>query len=187
MDIFSHGLWAAAAARGANLKLSRKNFSPGWAAFWGVFPDLFAFTPAFLQLFWGIATGSIEPGSFPRPEDVEPPDSVHYPIFHLSHFLYHGSHSLVVFAAVFLLVQLAFRFLGSRRVSPGFVFGMFGWLLHILLDVPTHTARFYPTPVLWPISSWQFSGISWGTPGFMAANITLLLVVFWYLRKQEHS
>lgn len=187
MDIFSHGLWAAAAARGGNLKLRSRKFSPWWAAFWGVFPDLFAFTPAFLQLFWGMATGTIEPGSFPRPDDVEPPDAEHYPILGLSQALYHGSHSLIVFAAAFLLIWVAFRYFRARGISQGFVFGMWGWGLHILMDIPTHSVQFYPTPMLWPLSDWRFNGISWGNPWFMGANIVLLILVFRYLRKRERS
>jgi len=44
MDIFAHGLWTAAIATGVNRKIARP-LRVGWAVFFGVFPDLFAFAP----------------------------------------------------------------------------------------------------------------------------------------------
>jgi hypothetical protein len=32
------------------------------------------------------------------------------------------------------------------------VFEMRGWLLHILIDIPTHSFRYYETRFPWPIS-----------------------------------
>lgn len=50
MDIFSHGLWAGAAYKAVNKK-AKKPLNVWLAGFWGVFPDLFAFTIGFAWIF----------------------------------------------------------------------------------------------------------------------------------------
>jgi hypothetical protein len=127
-----------------------------------MFPDLFAFTVPFTLALWQGVTAS--PGT-----------AVHggrLPRLDLAWQLYHYSHSLVVFAAVFALVWLVCR-------RP--VLAMLGWPLHILIDIPTHTAQFFPTPFLWPISSFQASGISWANRWFMLCNYTALAAVYFLL------
>ena len=53
MDVFSHGLWSAVIYKGANLKVKQQ--TKVWlAVIFGIFPDIFAFTPLFIQLFWGL-------------------------------------------------------------------------------------------------------------------------------------
>ena len=86
--------------------------------------------------------------------------------------LYQFSHSIVIFAAVFALVWII-----RRRPSWLLLF----WLLHILIDIPTHSMRFYPTPFLWPLSSYQFNGISWGQPWFMILNYSALAAAYLFL------
>lgn len=158
MDIFAHGLWTAAAARGANKKAARR-IRVGWAAFFGAFPDLFAFTIPFCVVLWGRLTGAIE--AVPQPRSL--------PHFELASQLYQISHSLFTFAAVFGLAWLV-----ARRP----VLELLGWPLHILIDVPTHTLRFFPTPFLWPVSYYRFSGISWGNRWFMLSNYSALVIVY---------
>ena len=155
MDIFAHGLWAAAGARAANGK-SQPRVSVGWTAWWGVFPDLFAFTiPVTLRTWERLANPGPAPHGMP-----------HMP---LAWQLYHFSHSLIIFSAVFGLVWLV-----KRR--PPLV--TLGWLLHVLIDIPTHTLRFFPTPFLWPISDYVFSGISWGNRWFLLCNYSALAIVY---------
>ena len=86
--------------------------------------------------------------------------------------LYQFSHSLVIFVAVFGIVWLI-------RHEPSWV--MLGWPLHILIDIPTHTTRFFATPFLWPISSYQFDGISWGQRWFLILNYSALASAYLYL------
>jgi hypothetical protein len=69
---------------------------------------------------------------------------------------------------------------------------MLAWLLHILVDIPTHSTRFFPTPFLWPISSYEFSGIGWANPMIFIPNVVLLTSLYvWYflirprLKKEE--
>ena len=50
------------------------------------------------------------------------------------------------------------------------VIGMLGWLLHILIDVPTHSKAYYATKIFWPLSDWGFDGIPWWNRWFWALN-----------------
>lgn len=83
MDIVSHGLWAGAAYKAINLK-REKAFNIWFAAFWGVFPDLFAFSIPFLWIFWQLFSGNSHFSDLPRLHEVEPvkPDTL--PIFQLA-------------------------------------------------------------------------------------------------------
>ena len=133
MDILSHGLWAAASAKGVQQKYPTL-LRARWAFFWGVFPDLFAFSIPFpvhlyLYLFRGV------------------PESGH-PFQALTQLLYSISHSAIIFAVVFIMMTLV-----RRRVS----WVMLAWLLHIAIDIPTHSLDFYPTPVFWPLSDLRYA------------------------------
>ncbi|MFY9462265.1 MAG: hypothetical protein WAP51_03640 [Candidatus Sungiibacteriota bacterium] len=174
MDIVSHGLWAGAAYKAINLK-REKALNVWLAAAWGVFPDLFAFTVPFLWLFWHLFLGDFNLSDLPRPHEVEPvkPDTL--PIFQLASMLYNFSHSVIVFLLVFGVMYIILR-------RP--VWEMGGWLLHIIMDIPTHTYQFFPTPFLWPISGREFSGFSWATPWFLILNYSTLLIAYILLRKR---
>lgn len=171
MDIFAHGIWAGAASIAANRKL-RKPMPTPWVVFWGVFPDLFAFTPTFVLMFWLHFFGN-PPAPLSRfgsgVRDL-------LPVFLQPHNLYLISHSLVVFALLFGLVWLL-------RRSPALV--LLSWPLHILMDIPTHRAGRFGTPFLWPISDYRFDGISWGQRWFMILNysaiaLTYLALFLWW-------
>jgi len=183
MDIFAHGLWTAAAAKGVNQKLKigdKKLLSVWHAAFWGIFPDFFAFAIPFVWIAWGFFSGNITVADLPRPHQVEPPtDGKLYAVMRFANLLYSVSHSVIIFTAVFLIVWL----LAHRPVLE-----LGGWLFHILIDIPTHSYQFYPTPVLWPLSGWKFNGASWSTPWFIILNYSALAVVYLILwRKRKRS
>jgi hypothetical protein len=172
MDIFAHGLWAAAAARTANRRRPRR-IRIGWAAWWGVFPDLFAFTVPIVLLIWLQVTGAVPAGAPHGPQGM--------PHLGLAWQLYQISHSLFVFGAVFGLAWLVLR-------RPAFE--LLGWALHILIDIPTHSLRFFATPFLWPVSSYRFDGISWGVRWFMITNYSSLaaayLLLWWTGRRRRN-
>jgi len=166
MDTLAHGLWATAAAKTANLKLARK-LRLRWAFWWGVFPDVFAFGPRFVLTAWYRSfTGAPVPW-----HSHVPLVAGSLPLFLRSSELYRLSHSLVILAAVFALVW-------AIRLRPAWV--LLAWGLHILIDIPTHSLRFYPTPFLWPLSSYRFDGISWAQRWFMISNYSALGVVYLY-------
>ena len=82
---------------------------------------------------------------------------------------YNMTHSLVMFLAVFLLTYL---------LTKKWFWPLTAWGIHIVIDIPTHSTRYFPTPFLWPLSDYAFNGISWATPWFMAVNYSALLIVF---------
>lgn len=180
MDVFSHGLWAGAVAKAANNSAIagkiKKSLKVWQTIFWGVFPDVFAFALPFVWMFWNIAFGGMSFSDFPRPENMEPAARDTLPIFQIASQLYNISHSLIVFVLVFAFVWIILR-------RPALE--MSGWFLHILIDIPTHSYRFYPTPFLWPISEWKFNGFLWSAPWFLILNYSALILIYWILRKKK--
>lgn len=166
MDILAHGLWAGGLARAFQKR--NREIKPGWIAFWGVFPDLFAFTLLFGYLIAGRVFGFAIP-HFPSPNSMEPIGANGIWLLKITPILYSLSHSVVIFVIVLGVV------LFMRKRIP---WSLFGWFLHIVIDVPTHSYEFYPTPVLWPISDWRFNGVSWGVPWFSIANYSLLAMIY---------
>jgi len=180
MDILAHGLWAAAAAKACNLKNKKpsiKKLNALIAAFWGVFPDLFAFTIPFAWLILGPFFGDTVPRLGP-PEHGEPPPIDSHWVFHLASTLYNYSHSIVIFLVVIGIIQLM-----KKRIP----WEIGGWLLHILIDIPTHSYEFYPTPFLWPISNFMINGLPWATPWFFLSTYAALVIayfVIWLIKKR---
>ena len=166
MDTLSHGLWGS-------LAFGRKNKKSFLLALsFGMSPDLFSFGPFFVGAFLGL-------WSWP-PISVEPPSPFAIPDF--VHFMYRPTHSLIIFAAAFLLVWLI-------RRKPAWE--MVAWGLHILYDIPFHEHRFFPTPFLWPVSSFTVDGWTWGNPWIFFPNAALLaagyglLLLFIHRRKRR--
>lgn len=166
MDILSHGLYGGAA-------LGRKRRADFWLAFFfGIMPDLFAFGLPISHLLFSTLSG--EQVDFTRTPDEGYRDIPAY-VFSL----YNISHSLVVFLATFLLIWLI-------RKKP--LWEMGAWGLHVVMDIATHSERFFPTPFLWPLSDYTFSGISWGEPIIFFPNLILLAVIYgywWYARRKR--
>lgn len=167
MDIISHGLWGG----GVFGRKSRKLF---WLAFsFGIAPDLFSFGIFFFHrilIRFGIVSGdmpqSFHPGSITLPTYVQP--------------LYNFTHSLIIFLAIFFIVWLI-------KKKP--FWEISAWGFHILIDIPSHSSAFFPTPFLWPVSDFHIDGISWGTPIIYIPNLVLLALLytwFFYSRKKKN-
>lgn len=180
MDIFSHGLWAGALAKGVNLSSKKpRRLNPWLAAFWGVFPDVFAFSIPFVAMFGGLIAGTFDRSQIPDPDAIEPASLSERPLFRLSAYLYNYSHSLVIFLLCIGVVILGKYLIAKQVLFKQLIpWEMTGWLLHIVCDVPTHSYNFYPTPLFWPLWNWKFNGFSWGVWWFMVLNYTILGVVF---------
>ena len=155
MDIISHGLWGAAS-------FGRKNRKSFWLSFFfGMCPDLFSFGIYFIAVFLGLN---------PAPSfHMEPPQDSFIPSY--VHTLYNISHSLITFTVLFFLLWLIFK-------RP--IYEFLAWGLHILMDIPTHSYQFFPTPFLWPFSSVQVNGIPWSHAVIMIPNIILLVLLYSY-------
>ena len=170
MDILAHMLWTNYGTRGSNKILAKKKkplLHVWWTTFWGVFPDLFAFgIPFIITLSAMLISGHFSVSFFI-------PSAHGSPAFGLPMNLYHYSHSLVIWGLVFGVVWIIFK---HPRLE------LLGWLLHILIDIPSHAANFYPTPIFFPISNYHFThGIAWRDPWFMIINYSLLIIVSIYL------
>ena len=108
MDIFAHACWTAAAAKITGDKTHRP-LRLGWAAFWGAFPDLFTFTiPAVLRIWW-YTTGTTH-SLLPDPQSARR--------LQFAWQLYHCSHSLLIFAAIFTLVWAILRLIMHPATPP---------------------------------------------------------------------
>jgi len=190
MDIIAHGLWAGAAVRLYNKKNKDKildhkkpKISVWKTSFWAIFPDLVTFIPFVIwfvpQYVFGTLTKSALPRYIYAEEGVKEPF-----IYELTHALYTVTHSAVIFFCVVGLVWLWFIYCKKRRGTAinYVVFAqMAGWLSHIIIDIPTHTYAINATPVLWPISTWRFDGVSWEHPWFLALNYFAILITYAYI------
>ena len=159
MDILSHGLWGAIA-------FGRRNRPSFWLAFViGLAPDLLSFGILYIAVALGLAD---------RPDfsSGTPPESSIPPYVHQ---LYNVTHSFVVFLLVFFLVWTLCR---------GPVWELAAWGLHVLVDLPTHSYAFFPTPIFWPFLDWRFDGWQWMTPSILIPNYLLLVLFYaWFALK----
>ncbi|MBI4150392.1 hypothetical protein HY488_03240 [Candidatus Woesearchaeota archaeon] len=137
----------------------------GKAVLAGVLPDVFS---------WGIYSGYhvLNGYAFRQFSIALIPDWVF--------MLYGVTHSLVIFGAVCLILWLTIK-----RIP----LYLYGWLAHILIDIPTHAKDFLPTPFLWPLSSFAFPGIRWSNQNFMIANYVAILLCLGYIfwKKLVHN
>ena len=164
MDIVSHGLWGGIAF-GRN---RRRNFFAATA--FSVLPDVGGEGMMFLLVVLGLpgmpglAHGHPDISEFPR----------------YAQGFYQATHSLVLFSLVFALVWA----LRKEHYLP-----LAGWGLHILIDIPTHSLALFPTPFLWPLSSFRVDGVSWRSTWIMIPNFALLLLVYgiWFCRRRTRS
>ena len=118
MEIFAHFFWT--------YTVLHKNKKPWLATLFGILPDIFSFGILFIiNLFSG--------KTLPR----GPPDPSTVPQFVTNSYNY--THSLIIFIVAAILIYL---------ITKKFYVFLLGWPLHILLDIPTHTNKIFPTPFL---------------------------------------
>lgn len=163
MDIISHGLWGS-------LALGRKSKKSFWLAFFfGIAPDLFSFGPFFAGVFLGLK---------PWPNfQIEPTQPI-MPSY--VHSLYNITHSAIIFFLAFALVWIFLK---------GPLWEMLAWGLHILMDIFTHSYKFFPTPFLWPLSDFKINGWHWGSPWIFWPDVVLLVILyFWFfVVRRKHA
>lgn len=162
MDIISHGLWG-----GITLgQKKRKCFV--WAFVFSVLPDIFAEGIMFSLIFLGL-------DNMPS-LDLGHPDIVDFPLY--AQNFYNATHSLIVFSVVFGIIWLI-------RKKP--FLSLAAWGIHILIDIPTHSLKLFPTPFFWPISYYKFNGVGWDSPLVLIPNIALLTSFYgiWFWRERS--
>ncbi len=164
MDILSHGLYGGVAFG----RKSRWDYVI--AFFFGIGPDLLAFGPLFIAGLLGFRSW---------PQQMEPPVESSIPSYVFT--AYDITHSLVIYAVFFAILWL----LGNRH----FALLTLGWPLHILVDIPTHSSAFFPTPFLWPLSDFSINGMQWGQPLIFIPNLILLLGLYgyWLIQHRKKS
>jgi hypothetical protein len=163
MDILAHSLWTNLMYK-AIPETRKDKKTTWWGIFFGIFPDLVAFTPVFAYIFYrGIFLHQWI--RFAPPED----SSQVIPLDQLTHHLYSFSHSLVIWAAVFGITWLVLK----KLPWP-----LLGWALHICIDIFSHSSQFYPTPFLFPLSKFHVNGWPWADPWFIIINYGSLLIVY---------
>ena len=163
MDILAHALWA-----GAGIALARRRWIVPTRTLiatvvLAALPDVFHLLP--IAGWWIFGDGSVQalwayavavPGQEPAlPAMVEL----------WSHHLHCVAHSAILAGAMTLV------FWAIRR---SLWIPLLGWWSHIIIDVFTHSADYYPSPVLYPITERGFDGVAWNTPWFMVVNYTAL-------------
>lgn len=169
MDIFAHGAWAAVGLAWAQQRWQVPQRIAIATVALAVLPDLPHLVPSAAWALLGdgswTAVGDYVT-AVPGQEPITPPL-----VEALSHHLHCVTHSAVVAAVVSLLAWRMWRGVRLWYVP------LLGWWSHIVIDMFTHSADFYPSPVLYPFTQWGFDGLAWNTPWFMALNYVLLLLV----------
>ena len=170
MDILAHSLWAGAGLAVAQRHVTIARRTIVATIVLAVLPDVLHLLP--IIAWWLFGDGSLAmvlaystalPGQAPALP----------PLVNLvSHHLHCTMHSAVVCGAVTLLLW-AMR--GSLWIP------LLGWWSHVIIDVFTHSAVFYPSPVFYPLTFRGFDGLAWNTPWFMALNYASLVAVFIWL------
>lgn len=177
MDTLAHALWAGAAAVAVQRSVGLDRRGIAATVSLALLPDLMHLLPILAWVVFGDGTAAtLQAYAFATPEK-EPflPAMVQL----LSHHLHCIAHSLVLVGGVSLLAGLVLR----RWCWP-----LMGWWLHILLDIPTHSADFYPVPALYPFTMDGLDGIAWNTPWFMAANYAALAgVALWLALRRRRA
>lgn len=153
MDIISHGLYGWVIFGNKNKKEFRL------AAAFGILPDFLAFGLPFATIIIALLSWG-NGGSFFWPWHIVP---------NYVHAIYNVTHSLITWAVVFGALWLIYK-------KP--VKASYARLLHILIDIPTHWAAFFPTPFLWPISKYTFNGIPRSDKIIFIPNIIVLVILY---------
>jgi|SRR3989338_4098879 len=162
MDILAHGLWTNAVFY---KKFASEKAQRYVAVLFGILPDLVSFTPSTIYLF------------FHRQDFYSITAELGKQHWALRYAVesYNYTHSMVVFIIIMVIIMV---------IRKGHIYWpMFGWALHIPIDIFTHK-NFFATPFLFPLSNYQFThGISWAHPTFMIINYSLLALCYlvWFL------
>ena len=157
MDIFAHALWT-------NLAYWKADTSARLlATAFGVAPDALAFGPELVRSIISRKTKKW------RKVDETTFDEINRTIPRWVFRVYDITHSVPIWCTVFF---------GWWWLTGALPLAYLGWLGHILVDIPTHSKRFFPTPFLWPLSDYKVDGISWGVRWFMIANYGSLTIAY---------
>lgn len=166
MDVFSHWLWGMA--------LTRKKVSWKISGPMGVLPDLLAFIPASIyRMTNGIKSTRVDENSVTSDMPV-------------AWEIYQWTHSLTIVAFLYGCAYYFLKYRGNQK--PALMAWMFvlPWFFHILIDIPSHTIDFFPTPFLHPFSDFMFDGVRWSTWWVWFPQFAVLVAIWWVILKREN-
>lgn len=162
MDTLAHALWAGIGVAAARRRVPIPD-RLAWATVGlAVLPDLAQLLPL---LAGGGGWRTLVDYSFATP-GAEPVLAPWVAL--LSHHLHCILHSAVMAGVASLF---AWRWRRALLVP------LLGWWSHIVIDVFTHSADFYPSPVFYPLTRDGFHGVAWNTSSMLALNYALLALV----------
>ena len=177
MDILAHALWVGAGAALARRRWIVPTRTLISTVVLAALPDVFHLLP--IAGWWVFGDGSVQAlwayvVAMPGQEPALPPIVERW-----SHHLHCVAHSAIVAGVITLLLWAVRRSLWIP---------LLGWWSHIIIDVFTHSADYYPSPVLYPITERGFDGLAWNTPWFMLLNYSALVAVgFWLWRAKSQA
>lgn len=165
MDTLSHAAWGYLTLRWRGKKAA---FLAGVS---GAAPDLLYFIPSkteqILETGWSALSLERDPRIWRADGPPLPPELVE-----AYHTYYVYTHSLVILC----LVAALLLFLGKRS----WMWFTLPYGLHIAMDIPTHER--YLTPILYPLSNWTVSGLSWADARIFWPNLIALLIAFSWMK-----
>jgi hypothetical protein len=178
MDIVAHTLWAGLGAAWLARRrrdITRKTVAATMAL--AALPDVIQMLP--VLAWWGVGSGSwaaVQAFAIAMPgQEPVMPEWVSW----WSHNIHCIAHSAVIAAGVTLVLWAWRRTLWLP---------LLGWWSHIVIDVFTHSADYYASPVLHPLTQRGFDGIAWITPWFMAVNYASLAGIgLWFLMSSSRG
>ena len=177
MDIVAHALWAgigvAALRRRRPVTLGVTALTVALAAL----PDVLHLLP--IAGWWLFGEGTLAAlGAYavavPGQEPGLPPAVQFW-----SHELHCVMHSAPVAALATAVVWAAKRSIWLP---------LLGWWSHVVIDVFTHSADYYPVPVLYPFTERGFDGVAWNQPWMLALNyIAITAAAAWLLHTRRRG
>lgn len=179
MDIVAHTLWAGAGMSALARRVPTASRSVGTAMTLAALPDLLHLLPIVGWWLFGDGTAStVLAYAIPLPGQLP---ALPAGVALWSHHLHCAMHSAVVAGTVTLLTWGWLRVLWLP---------LLGWWSHLVIDVFTHSAAFFPTPILYPFTERGFDGLAWNTPWFLVLNyVALAMSGLWLLlsRRRRHG
>jgi hypothetical protein len=161
MDTLSHGIWGYVALHKLRAPIARAGIAAGAA------PDLLFFIPSKIEQVGEHGWSGLELGRNPAIWRANgpplPPDLVEA---YTRYYVF--SHSLVLLA---LVVAAGWLLLRKSRAREWLWLAV-PYALHIVMDIPTHER--YLTQPFFPLSSWQFEGLSWTDPRIFWPHLAIL-------------
>ena len=175
MDILAHTLWAGVGVALARRRWAITRSSAAATVSLAALPDVMHLLPL---LGWWIFGGGSAAMLYAYAVAVPESEPALPPLVNLlAHHLHCIMHSAIAAGAITALLWAALRSLWIP---------LLGWWSHIVIDVFTHSASFYPVPVLYPFTQLGFDGLAWNTPWFLALNyLFLLATILWLFRTRE--